>query len=64
MTDSKSEINFSLSLKHCKELRVDRTSGSRSSTVGITDVFTQTHNKQYISDALVKDLMKGWNLPE
>ena len=33
-----SETNFSLSLKHSKELRVDRTSGSKSSTVGITDV--------------------------
>lgn len=45
LTFSSSEINFSLSLKHCKEFKVERTSGSRSSTVGITDVYTNEQEK-------------------
>ena len=36
-----SSINLSLSLKHCNEFIVDNTSGSKSSTVGITDVWNQ-----------------------
>lgn len=35
---SNSETNLSLSLKHCKEFIVERTSGSRSSTDGIIEV--------------------------
>ena len=39
-----SSINLSLSLKHCKEFIVDNTSGSKSSTVGITDVCNKNAN--------------------
>ena len=37
-----SSINLSLSLKHCNEFMVDKTSGSKSSTVGITEVCNQS----------------------
>lgn len=36
---SSSDTNFSLSLKHCNEFIVDKTSGSKSSTVGIMEVY-------------------------